>query len=215
MVTAYSDRGVRTAELRYWTVDTPHEPAQIWPELALGWNVSSRWHTALLASWIGQRGQATRLDNLVWQNDWLLTQGEWPIDLALHTLWVKPQQQGGHLIEFGPALQTDIGRTQLNLNLVFERGFGERAARPTQLKYQWQVRHRWRPALHVGLVGFGELGPWRDWYDERRSQRGGPALFGQLPAGEGRTLHWEVAWLVGRTYRQHGSMFSGRLFVAF
>jgi hypothetical protein len=211
VVTVYSDPGVKTVDLRYWTVKPKGADVVTWPEAGLAWNVTSRWYTELLASYVGSADFATRLDNIEWQNDLLLTQGQYPFDLALHTLWVAPQQESGHSLEFGPVFQTDVGRTQVNLNLFFERGFGAMAAQPTQLKYQWQLRYRWRPMLHFGAQGFGELGPWDDWLPhDAQSHRVGPALFGSIGAGPG-TIGWQAAYLFGKTYGYRGQMLSLRV----
>jgi hypothetical protein len=210
VVTVYSNPGVKTVDLRYWTVKPDAGHAVAWPEAGLAWNVTSRWYTELLASWIGSADFATRLNDVEWQNDLLLTQGEYPFDLALHTLWVAPQQMSGDSLEFGPVFQTDIDRTQVNLNIFFERGFGALAARPTQLKYQWQLRYRWRPLLHFGAQGFGELGPWDHWAaHDAQSHRAGPALFGSIGAGPG-SIGWQAAYLLGKTYARRGDMLSLR-----
>ena len=210
VVTVYDDPGVRSLDFRYWTVKHPGSPVVVWPEVGLGWNVNGRWSTELLASYIGSADFGTRISTLNWQNDFLLTQGQHAFDLALHTLLVRPQKPAeGHALEFGPVLQTDIGRTQINLNLFFERGFGALDTTPTQLKYQWQLRHRWKPWLHVGVQGFGEPGAWNDFAPrDDQSHRAGPALFGAIPTGEQSQLVWHVAYLVGSTYGQHGNMFS-------
>ncbi len=212
VVTVYDDPGVRTADFRYWTVKSPGSAEVIWPEVGLGWNVNGRWYTEILASYVGSSEFATRLSTLNWQNDVLLTQGQYPFDLALHTLLVRPQQAPrGTAFEVGPVFQTDVGRTQVNVNVFFERGFGALGGEPTQLKYQWQLRHRWRPWLHFGVQGFGELGPWDHWSPrDEQSHRIGPALFGALPVGGG-SLAWQVAYLTGSTYGQHGNMFSMRV----
>ncbi|MEP7300557.1 MAG: hypothetical protein ABI699_03440 [Caldimonas sp.] len=212
VVTVYGDPGVRSADFRYWSVKSPGSRAVIWPELGLGWNVDGRWYTELYASYVGSSEMSLRLDTLNWQNDFLLTQGQYPFDLAIHTQLLRPQHPAaGHLLEFGPALQTDFGRTQVNLNLFFERGFGAQSAQPTELKYQWQLRHRWQRWLHVGAQGFGELGPWDDWSPRNsQSHRAGPALFGSLPVGPG-TIGWQAAWLLGKTYGHRGSMFTMRV----
>lgn len=212
VVTVYSEPGVRTVELRHWSFKQRGSPAVLWPEVGVGWNVNSRWHTHLLASGIGSSDMATRLSTLQWQNDVLLTQGEWPFDLALHTLYTQARAAWDeHAFQFGPVLQTDVGRTQLNANVFWERSFGTLAHRPLQLKYQWQVRHRWRPWLHVGAQGFGELGDWNHWADrDAQSHRAGPALFGTVSLGS-RSLGWQAAYLVGSTYAQHGRLFSLRV----
>ncbi|NUZ05265.1 hypothetical protein HQN59_05760 [Schlegelella sp. ID0723] len=214
VVTVYDDPGVRNLDLRYWSVKPKDGHAVLWPEIGLGLN-TGRWYTFVLASWITGRDTPTELSTLSWQNDYLLTQGQWPIDVAVHTLLAVPRDGAGpKTIEIGPALQTDVGRTQLNANVFLERSFGSQSEHPARLKYQWQVRHRWRPWLHVGAQGFGESGRWSDWEPDTPSHRAGPALFGTLPFTD-RKLTWQAAWLHGKTYGQRGSMFTAYLRTAF
>ena len=153
----------------------------------------------------------SRLETLNWQNDLLLTQGQYPFDLAVHTLLVRPQNPAsGYALEIGPVFQTDIDRTQLVFNVFFQRGF-KALAGPTELAYQWQVRYRWNRWLHVGAQGFGELGPWDQWLpQDQQSHRAGPALFGSVPLGPGR-IGWQAAYLVGKTYARRGEMFTARI----
>lgn len=216
VVTVYDNPGQKTLDLRYWTVKLPGSPTITWPEAGFGWNVNGRWYTELYASWVGSSDFATRLSTLNWQNDVLLTQGQYPFDLAVHTQLVRPENPAsGYTIELGPALQTDIGRTQLNFNVFFERDFAMQSATVTQMKYQWQVRHRWKAWLHVGAQGFGELGPWDHWAPhEAQSNRAGPALFGSIDAGSG-TIGWQAAYLFGKTFGQRADMFTMRLKVDF
>jgi len=212
VVTVYDNPGVKTLDLRYWSVKLPGSPAITWPEAGFGWNVNGRWYTELYASYVGSSDFATRLSTLNWQNDVLLTQGQYPFDLALHTQFIRPENPAsGYSFEFGPAVQTDVGRTQLNFNVFFERGFAAQAVEATQLKYQWQVRHRWTHWLHFGAQGFGELGPWDHWSPhDAQSHRAGPALFGSIDAGPG-TIGWQAAYLVGKTFGQRGDMFTMRV----
>jgi len=85
------------------------------------------------------------------------------------------------------------------------------AGEPTELKYQWQVRYHWKPWLHYGAQGFGEVGPWDHWSPrQEQSHRAGSALFGRVPTGAGM-LCWQAAYLTGSTYSKHGQMFTARL----
>ena len=119
--------------------------------------------------------------------------------------------------EFGPAFQTDFGRLQLNANLFFERPFHAVTPSPTTLQYQWQLRYRWQPGLHVGAQGFGELGPWDHWAPHaRQSHRAGPAVFGSLGAGNTAPLSFQAAYLMGSVYGvRDASMFTLRVQYAF
>jgi len=206
LLTPYSQAGAWSLDLRYWTVKAPRREAVLWPELSLRWGVDSRWTTGLLANWAGRSLREQELSVLQWQNTWLLTQGERPWDLALHAQLVRNVGKGNAL-ELGPLLQTELGHTQLNLNLLFEHDW----ARPdgTRLKLQWQALHRLGPGLRLGLQGFGELGRWNDW--ARTSVRTGPVLRLGLPA----RLEWQAAYLWGRTNARRGDMFSTQLSLAF
>lgn len=215
VVTAYSDKGLRTADFRYWATRAPGWPEVRWPELGFGYGVTDRWYSEVFASWIASSALKTHISSWNWQNDFLLTQGQYPIDVALHSQLIR-MAGGDQAIEFGPVLQTDIGRTQLNLNFFLDRTFRTAAPQPTALKYQWQVRHRWLPGLHVGLQGFGELGPWDDWSPRsQQSNRAGPALFGKLALGDGYTLNWQAAYLRGKTYGASGTMLTGRVYLTY
>lgn len=217
VVTAYDNEGRKAVDFRYWTVKHPGTPVVVWPELGFSWGLTSRWTTGLLASWIGSAQMPTQRSSLNWSNDVLLTQGEWPVDVALHLNWiVNADRADGDALEFGPVLQTDVGRTQLNANLIFERRFQVADPGPTRLKYQWQARHRASGTWHVGVQGFGELGPWDRWsLRDRQSHRAGPALFADVPLGDGRSLQAQAAYLAGSIYGERGGMFSMRVLYAF
>ena len=212
VVTPYDNLGVRTVDFRYWTFKPQGKPEVIWPELGLGYGFTSRWTSELLLSWIGSSQAATRLSSVNWQNAFLLTQGERPYDLALHAQFISDRiRRDRRAVEFGPVFQTDVGRTQINANLFFERGLGAASAEPTQAKYQWQLRHRWLSGFHVGLQGFGEIGPWREWLPRaRQSHRLGPALFGTWRGSDKQAFHLQAAWLVGDVNARAGHMFTLR-----
>jgi hypothetical protein len=217
VVTAYDNAGLRTVDLRYWTVKSEGRPSTRWPEIGFGYGVNSRWYTEVYASFIGTLDTATRLSTVNWQNEFLLTQGEWPIDIAVHSALTKfSGTSDGYAIEYGPVLQTDIGRTQLNLNVFFEHDYGDGAGGSTAMKYQWQIKHRWLPRLQFGLQGFGELGTWNHWDPaDQQSHRAGPAIFGSVPVGNGTTLLYQATILLGSTYGRNGNMFSMRMQYAF
>ena len=213
LVSVYENEGEKSVDFRYWTVKFPGSPEVIWPEIGFGYGVTRRWYTEVYASYIGSAGQATRLSTWNWQNDYMLTQGQYPFDLALHTnLYFNQGAGSGYALEFGPALQTEIGRTQINANLVFERGFGQTANRPTQLKYQWQVKHRYRPLFEFGLQGFGEVGEWDQWAPRsRQSHRLGPMIAGTWTLGGKQAIKYQLAWLKGGIYTVNGYMLSSRI----
>jgi len=217
VVTVYDNEGLHSVDVRYWSVKFPQSPEVVWPEVGFGYGVTSRWSTELFGSWIGSSQFATKLSTLNWQNDFLLTQGELPLDIALHAQLIRNElEPGGGSIEWGPVLQTDIGRTQLNGNVFFESGWDGFAPAAAQMKYQWQLRHRWRPLLHFGLQGFGELGRWDHWAPhDQQSHRAGPALFGTVPLGDRQSLLVQAAYLFGKVYAHDATMFTMRAQLVF
>lgn len=217
VVTAYDNAGKRVVDFRYWTVKMPGRPETVWPEIGLGYGVNSRWYTELLASYVGSSQMPYKLSTLNWQNEILLTQGEWPFDLALHAQLIRNHDVvNTTTLEAGPVFQADVGRWQLNANAFFDRGVGGAEPRTAELKYQWQAKYRTRDGLNFGLQGFGELGPWRDWLPSKeQSHRVGPAIEATLPAGGAATLLLQGAFLSGKTYGRQGHMLSLRAAYAF
>lgn len=208
VVAPYDNAGTLTAEARYWTVKRRTRGEQVWPELGLSWGVSTRWTTGLLHSSIGPANLRTRQSALNWWNTLLLTQGEWPVDVALYAQAVHDlQSTREHALEYGLLLQGDLGRTQINVNLVWDQPHGAVSGGPTTLKLQWQLRHRWLPAWHAGLMGFDELGPWDQWAPhQRQSHRLGPALWWAPAKG----LDLSAVWLEGKVFGRVGHMASLR-----
>lgn len=217
VVVPYDNEGLRTVEFRYWAVRDDRDGHYVWPEIGIGYGVTSRWTTTLFMSYVGSAEMPIRQSSLNWQNEVLLTQGEWPVDVGLHLQLISDRNRSdGYTLEFGPVLQTDIGRTQLNANLIFERNRGAGTPGATQLKYQWQVRYRWIEQLHFGAQGFGEVGTWDDWSSRAlQSHRAGPALFTTFRLSEREVFKVQAAYLVGRTYGEPGSMFTLRANIDF
>jgi hypothetical protein len=209
LLTPYSQPGQLALDLRYWSVKSPGQPATLWPELGVRYGVDSRWTTELLASYIGDSLSRLQISSLNWQNSYLLTQGQYPFDLAVHAQLIHvPGADGGNVLELGPLFQTDVGSTQVNLNLVFEHDWISNG--DTGLKYQWQVMQRLRPGVRLGLQGFGELGPWDHWSGQQ-SHRAGPVLrLGLLD-----DLDVQAAYLWGTTYGSRGDMLSAQVLWTF
>jgi hypothetical protein len=214
LVTVYENEGEASVDFRYWTVKFPGQPETRWPEIGFGYGVTKRWYTEVFASYIGSRNEGTHISTLNWQNDYLLTQGQYPFDLAVHTNLISFREPGaGYGLTVGPVFQTDVGRTQLNANVFFERGYDGSERSRTQMKYQWQAKYRWKPGLHFGMRGFGELGDWDDWKPGRKqSHRAGPMIAGAFPIGKTQAFEYQLAYLGGSIYGQrHGRMLSLRL----
>jgi hypothetical protein len=218
VIVPYDREGILSAEVRYWTFKPSGRTEYVWPEVGVGYGFNSRWTSLLLGSWVGSAHDAVVPSNVSWQNEFMLTQGEYPFDLALHGSLIRQygDYSPGEAYEFGPIFQTEFGPTQVNLNVLFDRERSKGAWGPTMMKYQWQVRQHGYPWVQFGVQGFGEVGPWSDWASrDGQSHRAGPAIFATLPPGGQRAPSLQAAWLVGKTYGQSGHMFSMTMRVGF
>lgn len=213
LVSTYGEEGEKTVDFKFWNVKTPDAPATRSPEIGFGYGVTKRWFSELYLTYSSDEKSGTNFSGANWQNDYLLTQGQYPFDLALHTN-IERFRDGnrGYGVEFGPVLQTEFGKTQLNLNLFFERNYRAEQANAMQMKYQWQLKYRAQPTLAFGLQGFGELGEWNHWdARDQQSHRIGPAVFGMLPLAESKELKFEAAYFFGSVSAVHANTFSMRV----
>jgi hypothetical protein len=213
LVSTYPVDGQRAVDFKYWASKLDARPLLASPEIGLAYNVNSRWYTELTAAGFKMGAGATHLAAAEWQNDFMLTQGQYPFDLALHTNIERATDGSGEIgIEYGPVLQTEVGRTQFNLNLFFQRELHAEQREPTKLAYQWQVKYRWKEKLQWGVQGFGELGEWNHWLPRRQqSHRIGPALFGTWYLGGKQEIRYEAALLTGKNTATHANTFSTRI----
>jgi hypothetical protein len=156
----------------------------------------------------------TCLEEIAWQNDYMLTQGQFDIDVALHTKIERPQDRSeGYALEWGPVMKTDIRRVQLNANIFFQWNVRVRTQggdNQTKLAYQLQLKYRSRTAIQPGMQAYGEVGQWNHWLSShQQSHRAGPALFGSHYFGK-QELKYEAAYLVGRNEGLAAKTFSMR-----
>lgn len=199
LVSVYDVEGQRTLDYQYWNARSGGRSVSA-PDIGLGYGVTGRWYTELIANYFRPDGGPTHLTGVSWQNDYLLTQGQYAFDLALHTR-IERYDDGarGYGLEFGPVLQTEVGRTQFNANLFFQRDYRTERANAMQMTYQWQAKYRWKSALQFGLQGFGEVGPWDNWLSRsEQSHRAGPLLAGSRELDATHELKYEAAYLVGK-----------------
>lgn len=208
MVTTYDVEGQASIDYKYWNAHYKNSPNTASPEIGFGYGVTSRWYTELITQWFQRDGRQTRNTGFEWQNDFLLTQGQYDVDVALHTLVERARRrENGYYVEFGPVLQTQIWRTQFNFNLFFQREMDNGQHNDTELAYQWQVKQRWKPWFSPGLQGFGEVGKWNDWLpSKQQSHRVGPAFFGEVGH-----FKYEAAYLFGKNSGRVANSFSMRV----
>ena len=146
-----------------------------------------------------------KLDIAEWENKFQLTEpGKYALDVGLLTEFEVPLNNADapYEFKFGPLLQTEFGKLQLNGNLLFERKFGHHidgdAPFVTQIGYQWQIKYRWQPTFEFGAQGIGEMGQWDHWDDlDKQIHRIGPAVFGKFGLGNRQAIRYNAALLFG------------------
>ncbi|MBL8483151.1 MAG: hypothetical protein JNJ60_13205 [Rhodocyclaceae bacterium] len=170
--------------------------------LGLGVGISEHWFTEINLKYERLGADATQYDAFEWENKFQFAEpGRFPVDVGLIIEIERSQDHAeGYEVRFGPLLQTEFGKLQLNGNLLFERHFRADQDGHMEMAYQWQLKYRWLREFEFGLQGFGELGKWNDPLpSDEQSHRMGPAVFGKLYVGNGQALSWNLAYLAGIT----------------
>jgi len=169
--------------------------------MGYGYGVSQHWWTELYRKYESFASESfTKFDAWEWENKFQLAeQGQYPVDVGFVIELERPRDRSqGYEVLFGPLFQTDIGKLQLNGNLLFQRNIRADIPHHTEFGYQWQAKYRGKPEFEFGLQGFGEIGTWNHWDPpEERTHRLGPAVFGKLPLGGRQAVRYNAAWLVG------------------
>jgi hypothetical protein len=191
--------GEREIELKWGRAKLGDGTSERQAVLGLGMGVRPWWFTEVNVGFEGASGRSTRYEAIEWENVFQLTEtGRYPLDLGLLLEVERPRDHAeGWELKYGPLLQAELGRVQLNGNAIFERHLDAAQPGETELLYEWQVKYRWRPALEFGAQGFGELGRWDHWAaKDAQSHLLGPAVFGRLGLGGHDALRYDAAYLV-------------------
>jgi hypothetical protein len=164
-----------------------------------GMGVTPWWFTEAYVVFKGATGQPTAAEAIEWENVFQLTEtGKHAADVGLLLEIERPRDHAeGYELKYGPLLQTELGRVQLNGNLLFERHVRAAVPSDAEMLYECQAKYRWRPAFEFGLQGFGEMGKWDHWKPSReQSHVLGPAAFGKLGLGNHQALKYDAALLL-------------------
>lgn len=221
LVSIYENEGEKTIDFKSWSSFPENQATSTVPELGLSYMPNKTWYTEVYVSWAKRGASSLANSAWTWQNDFLLTHGQYPVDLALHTSLNKNADSSrGVDFEFGPVMQTEFGRIQTNANVFLERTYRVTPASRMQMKYQWQGKYRLRPELEFGLQGFGELGDWDNWSPRaRQSHRAGPMVSGSFRLGNAtdskQVIEYEASYVMGKLNTRHAGVFSMRLQYAF
>ncbi|MGZ3159687.1 MAG: hypothetical protein ACXU7D_08580 [Burkholderiaceae bacterium] len=213
VASTYDNDGQLEIDFKFGNVGKAGQEREREASFGLGYGVTRAWFTELYIAYARNGDNATQPEAYSWLNAFLLTHGQLPYDIGLYTEIERPRDHSeGYALKFGPMLQTDIGKTQLNVNLFVDRNYQADVMHSMQMSYQWQAKYRWHPKLQPGLQGFGELGKWDHWAPRnQQSHRFGPALFGTFELGGKQVLRYDVAYLIDANDAQHSKTFRTRI----
>jgi hypothetical protein len=202
--------GEREIDFKLGSIDTSGKGRESASSLGFGYGATDHWFTEIYGKYKHESGKSTAFDAFEWENKFQLTEtGQYPVDFGFLTEIERPQDRSeGYEVRFGPLMQTEFGKTQLNLNVLFQRNYRAAEANPMRLGYQWQVKYRLMPAFEFGAQGFGEVGKW-DHFAPRKEQshRFGPAVFGKIDLGNRHAITYNAAYLIDASDDKHSNTF--------
>jgi high-affinity iron transporter len=165
----------------------------------LEWAPFARWRTELVGEFEREPGEDLEATEIAWENVFQLTeQGQYWADVGLLAEYAHSLEDDGEdAIELGLLGQKEIGRSDVRINLIFERELEDGA--DVEMEYRWQYRYRLGSAFEPGLEMYGELGEWGEMgsFDDHEQQLG-PAVFGKLRTAGG-AVRYEAGVLFGLT----------------
>lgn len=195
--------GEREFDFKYGRSHGANQTKESAASIGFGVGANRSWFTELYLNYEKEGLEGTRWESIEWENKFQLTEtGKYPVDLGLLTEIEVPRAHSDpYEFKWGPLLQTEFGRLQLNGNLLFEhhyRGNESSEPRHTEIAYQWQAKYRWLPAFEYGLQGLGEMGRWNHWSSHNEQNHNvGPAIFGKWDMGGHQAIKYNAAWLFG------------------
>ncbi|MEO8837415.1 MAG: hypothetical protein ABI351_01740 [Herbaspirillum sp.] len=193
------EHGEREIDFKFGTLKPSGDASTSAASLGFGYGATEYWFTELYVKYKRANSSDTAFDAFEWENKFQLTeQGEYAIDVGFITEIERPQDRSeGYEIKFGPLFQKDFGKTQLNLNVLFQRNYRAAASNPMRVGYQWQAKYRWTREFEFGAQGFGELGQWNRFASRsQQSHRFGPAIFGKFLLGGRNAIKYNAAYLI-------------------
>ncbi len=196
--------GERELEVKYGSSKFANDKGQFSTgTFGLGYGITPYWFTEAYMKYKKAPGERTHYDAFEWENKFQLTEtGKYPVDIGLFIeLEVPRARNEGYEFRFGPLLQGEFDRVQVNANLFLKRQVGlasDSEPAVTEFHYQLQAKYRLMREFEFGVQAFGELGKWNHWEPrEQQNHRIGPAIFGKIPLGGKEAMRYDAAWLVG------------------
>jgi hypothetical protein len=202
--------GEHEIDFKSGTVKKSGENRETAASIGYGYGATENWFTELYVKYKRSGENGTAFDAFEWENKFQLTEsGKYPVDIGFITEIERPQDRSeGYEVKFGPLFQTEFGKTQLNLNILFQRNYRAAEANPMKLGYQWQAKYRLMPAFEFGAQGFGDVGNWnRIAPRNEQSHLLGPAVFGKIALGGRHAIKYNAAYLIDASDTKHSNTF--------
>lgn len=192
--------GEKEIDLKYGSATQKDGTFSQVSSIGVGYGAKEYWFTEVYLK--QERNANQNIALAEWENKFQLTEtGKYPIDVGLITELEAPLNGDAPWeIKLGTLFQKELGKLQLNGNLLFERAFGkaDESGFDTEFGYQWQAKYRLQPTLEWGLQGMGEMGKWDEWNSaNKQNHRMGPAVFGKFALGNRQALKYNTTWLFG------------------
>jgi hypothetical protein len=209
ILTTYSENGERQFDFKIGTFTQKAQPGQDADTLGLGYGLTDFWFSELYVGYAKTGSESVTFDSAALQNTFLLTGAASPVDLGLFTeIEYEHDRTAGEKFSFGPLLHTEMGLTQLNVNLIFRRNYFADFSNPMLLDYQWQVKRHIQAPVDIGLQGFGEFGQWNHFAArDQQSHRMGPVVFGKIDLGDEKVINYNAAILFDVLDDTHATTF--------
>jgi hypothetical protein len=180
---------------QWWSGADDDRERQFVGELEYGF--APWWRSGLEVGTTRLRGESHRLDEVEWENTFLLTEpGQYGLDLGLLAELAYDYPIRRSAIALGPMFQKEVGALQSNFNVILERELGHGGEPGAGIDYEWQVKWRGNARFEPGLQSIGTLGRTND-FGHQMEANIGPAFFGQIFTSPRNKLKYDAAVLFG------------------
>lgn len=196
------EQGEREIDFKLGGANKSATPQEFGASIGFGYGATSWWFSEVYLKYKQELNENTKFDAVEWENKFQLTEtGQYAADLGFLLEIERPRDHDeGWEVKAGPLLQTEVGKLQFNLNLLFQRSYLAASPSPTKFLYQWQAKYRATPTFEYGLQGFADMGAWDNWAKQDEQEHLiGPAIFGKVPLGQRHAIKYNAAFLFGFT----------------
>jgi len=204
--------GEREIDIKFGSAALPAGNSAQVASVGLGFGAKEYWFTEVYFK--QERSGNVTASLLEWENKFQFSDpGEYAVDTGLVTELEAPLSADiPWEAKIGALFQTEFGRLQMNVNLLFKRAFGKAdpsgAPYTTNFGYQLQAKYRWQPVMEFGVQCLGDMGEWNNWDEKaKQNRRIGPAVFGKFASGNRQIIKYNAAWLTGVTDAAPGHTF--------